>query len=306
LGPQLEGIYKSGNYLLLLLNDILDLARIEANRFELFPAPCEPRRFLDDLAQVFRLRAEQKGLGLVCHYTDDLSVTLMADERRLRQICMNLLGNAIKFTEQGEVGIEASYREGTLHITIVDSGIGIEAGRMDELFTPFQQQGNNPYKQLGAGLGLAISRSLAEQMGGTLTAESRPGEGSRFHFSAPLPRSDERLAQISPPAEAIWADPPRDGVAAPIATQAMVDPASSRQLLSDEPSPLDDAEVEEALAKLPAATINALENALLGGNRKQLRALLLGLEDEQPELMATLREHVDNYDYPWLLERLPA
>jgi hypothetical protein len=86
----------------------------------------------------------------------------------------------------------------------------------------------------------------------------------------------------------------------------MVDPASSRQLLSDEPSPLDDAEVEEALAKLPAATINALENALLGGNRKQLRALLLGLEDEQPELMATLREHVDNYDYPWLLERLPA
>ncbi len=241
-------IEHSGKYLLTLLNDILDLAKIEAERFELAPAACDPRDFLEGLAEVFRLRAAQKGLRLSLGCSDRLPPALKADERRLRQIGMNLLGNAIKFTEQGEVRIEADYRQGKLYLAIIDSGIGVPPERLEELFKPFQQVGDDPYKQQGTGLGLAISRSLAEQMDGALEVTSTPGAGSRFELRVPLPALHAAPPQALP-ADALAAVKGYlrgDGQSAPLRILVVDDNGPNRRMLRDLLGPLG-FEIDEAV-----------------------------------------------------------
>jgi len=181
-----EIIQRSGDHLLTLINDVLDLAKIEAGRFECAPAPCRLQDFLNDLYEPFRLRAAEKGIAFQVH-TRGLPASVAVNAQRLRQIGLNLLGNAVKFTERGEVRLEVAYEAGALILAVSDTGIGIPAAMHEAVFEPFSQTGADRYKQQGTGLGLAISRLLATRMGGRIDLQSQEGRGSRFTLWVPAP-----------------------------------------------------------------------------------------------------------------------
>jgi len=178
-----KAIKQGGDYLLLLVNDVLDLAKIEAGRFELINSICNLNNFFAGLQELFSMRAKQKGIKFHYQNLTELPNQVELDERRLRQICMNLLSNAIKFTERGEVCLEVAYQGNSLSIHVHDTGIGISSTRLPSLFKPFVQVGDVQYKQQGTGLGLAISQNLVQQMGGEVQVDSQINKGSHFYFS---------------------------------------------------------------------------------------------------------------------------
>ncbi|HUB81575.1 MAG TPA: PAS domain S-box protein [Bryobacteraceae bacterium] len=198
----LKIIGRSGEHLLALINDILDMSKIEAGRVELHPATFNLPRLLDDLAAMFRLRAQAKALEFEL-LTDGESVPyVVADEGKTRQVLINLLGNAVKFTELGRVTLEVSVNTRTagqlwLSAAIRDSGPGISAGDQARLFEPFCQPKGDLNTQQGTGLGLAISRKYARLMGGDITVASAPGGGSTFLFEIPIGRGDAGIVKKS-------------------------------------------------------------------------------------------------------------
>lgn len=183
---EIKSIHQGGNYLLTLINDVLDLSKIEANRFELFPKPCHISGFFNDLTDLFRIRAEQKGLRLVYRPEAHLPSLVELDERRLRQICMNLLGNAVKFTRQGQIEIKVSFQQAHLQIAVCDTGPGISEDELEKIFEPFQQAGGAEDRIQGTGLGLAISQKLVHLMDGELTVKSTLGQGTCFQIDLPI------------------------------------------------------------------------------------------------------------------------
>jgi signal transduction histidine kinase/CheY-like chemotaxis protein len=180
-----RSIQRGGEYLLTLINDILDLAKIEAGRFELLCTPCDMEMFFQAMCEIFKTRAAQKGVEFIYEEVPPLPAVLQCDDKRLRQIAMNLLSNAVKFTEQGRVILRTGYENGELHIKVSDTGIGIAASQFEEIFQPFSQVGNILQKQEGTGLGLSITRKLVEAMNGELRVSSQPGQGSTFHVRIP-------------------------------------------------------------------------------------------------------------------------
>ncbi|MCP4699787.1 MAG: response regulator, partial [Gammaproteobacteria bacterium] len=180
-------IWRSGEYLLTLINDILDLSKVEAGRMELYPLDFRLDVFLRDIAGMFQIRARQKGIFFRYKALSQFSAGVHADEKRLRQILMNLLGNAIKFTEQGEVSLKVDNVRGKTRFQIEDSGPGIAEQDIKNIFQPFRQVGNAGYKAEGTGLGLSITKKLTKLMGGTLGVDSEPGKGSRFWVEIELP-----------------------------------------------------------------------------------------------------------------------
>jgi len=187
-----EAIKRNGDYLVTLINDVLDLAKIEAGRFEVFPGPCNTRKFFRDIAELFEIRARDKGIEFRCVSGDDLPALVEVDERRLRQILMNLLANAVKFTERGLVELKARYADCSLRIEVRDTGVGISVDRLETLLQPFEQEGAAEYRRQGTGLGLAISKSLIDQMAGTLEVESQVGQGSCFIVGIPARIIEQR------------------------------------------------------------------------------------------------------------------
>ncbi|RMH68803.1 MAG: hybrid sensor histidine kinase/response regulator, partial [Bacteroidetes bacterium] len=195
-----ETIRTSGESLLTLINEILDFSKIEAGQIELEHHPFDLVSCLESALDVVAVRACHKGLDLVLDVAPDVPATVVGDATRLRQIVVNLLGNAVKFTEAGEVVL--SVRQGSeddlLHVSVRDTGIGIPADRMDRLFQVFSQvDASTTRKYGGTGLGLAICRRLCEQMGGRIWVESAVGIGSTFHFtfrtgSVPAPEVEPR------------------------------------------------------------------------------------------------------------------
>ncbi|MGA0609511.1 ATP-binding protein [Caldimonas sp. KR1-144] len=188
-------IGQAGHHLLTLIDDILDLSRIEAGRLDLAPQPVDLRAFLRVVADIVRVRADQKGLLFELVFPSWLPRTVLADERRLRQVLLNLLGNAIKFTEHGSVRLEISLlasdaERAHVGIAVEDSGVGIAPEHLQRIFEPFEQAGQASHRAQGSGLGLAISRSLAHMMGGDISVTSRPGQGSRFSLDVWLPVVD--------------------------------------------------------------------------------------------------------------------
>jgi signal transduction histidine kinase/CheY-like chemotaxis protein len=181
--------YNSAASLLDLLNDILDFSKIEAGKLELDTAPFELRPLLDSTLAVVRLTAERKGLGVVLDIDPQVPAAVVGDAGRLRQVLVNLLGNAVKFTEQGEVRLTVHVAERTgeriaLRIGVRDTGIGIPADKQDRIFGAFiQADGSTTRKFGGTGLGLAISNRLVALMGGRIAVDSTPGDGSLFHFT---------------------------------------------------------------------------------------------------------------------------
>jgi signal transduction histidine kinase/ligand-binding sensor domain-containing protein/CheY-like chemotaxis protein len=194
---RLKIINRSGEHLLDMVGDILSLSRIEAGRVELDEEPLDPRRMLEDIGRIFQSRAEGKGLRLSLDLADDLPPYLLGDAGKLRQILINLLDNAIKFTQQGEVWLRArtGAMEGNpdrvmLQLQVEDSGPGIPQDDLDQIFDTFVRFENAPHTQRGAGLGLSISKSLVEMMGGEIAVESEVGQGSLFKVNIPMPLTD--------------------------------------------------------------------------------------------------------------------
>ncbi len=183
-------IYESGEALLTVINDILDLSKIEAGKMELEFIEFDLPRVLDRVADVMAMKAYEKGLEFVFLLPPDLPRRLRGDPGRLRQILLNLIGNAIKFTAKGEVVVEVSLagtesRKTTLRFEVRDTGIGIPEDKLPLLFSPFKQVDGSVTRQYGGtGLGLSISRRLAEAMGGAAGANSQVGQGSTFWFTA--------------------------------------------------------------------------------------------------------------------------
>jgi len=191
----------SADTLLALLNELLDLSRIESSKFSLEVAPFSLRDMMSQTARPLSVRAQQKGLELICDVPDNVPDTLIGDDLRLRQILTNLIGNAIKFTEKGEVAVRVVQRNQRhsrilLEFSVEDTGPGIPKDAQQRIFEPFTQADHSTTRRYGGtGLGLAIASSLVSLMGGKLEVDSEPGAGSRFRFSIVLPESSLALAQ---------------------------------------------------------------------------------------------------------------
>src|SRR5262245_19567605 len=184
----LEMVHTSGESLLAVINDILDFSKIEAGRLDLDPIAFRLRDSLGETMKGLALRAQSKSLELACHVMADVPDAVVGDPSRLRQVLVNLVGNAIKFTETGEVVVrvakESIWDGGCeLHVSVQDTGIGIPRDKLATVFEAFTQaDGSTTRKYGGTGLGLTISTKLVEMMGGRLWVESQPGTGSTFHF----------------------------------------------------------------------------------------------------------------------------
>jgi signal transduction histidine kinase/streptogramin lyase/ActR/RegA family two-component response regulator len=202
-----QTIRRSGEVLLTLVNDALDLARIEAGRLQLAPAPFDPRALLNDVAELQRGRAVAKGLSLHADVHGAVPALVLGDAVRIKQILLNLSGNALKFTEHGEVRLCLDQQLEGLRYTVSDTGPGIAPADQARLFKRYEQL-DSPQRGSGSGLGLAICRELAALMDGTVTLESTPGEGSTFHLVLPLPAvagdDDERPRPDEPDTGPVW------------------------------------------------------------------------------------------------------
>ncbi|MEQ8233452.1 MAG: ATP-binding protein [Gammaproteobacteria bacterium] len=186
------GVFRNaGEALLSLVNDILDLSKIEAQQLTLETIPFDLEDVIEQAVEINALRADAKGVELVADIDDAVPARVVGDPGRVRQIVLNLVGNAIKFTEHGEIVVRATREPGTdngIHVEVTDSGIGIPADKLEAIFSTFTQVDTSTTRKYGGtGLGLAICKRLVEMMDGRIWAESTPGQGSRFHFVVRLP-----------------------------------------------------------------------------------------------------------------------
>jgi len=188
-------IQQSGEHLLSLITDILDLSRIEAGKLELAPHPIDLRLLVRNVADMIAVRAEEKGLAFHWTIAPDVPRAVLADDKCLRQVLINLLGNAVKFTDRGEVRLQVALLSSgggdvRLRFDVRDTGRGIAPEHLHSVFEPFEQAGEPALRSAGTGLGLTISRRIVERMEGGMHVESTPGVGSRFWFDVSLPLAD--------------------------------------------------------------------------------------------------------------------
>jgi signal transduction histidine kinase/streptogramin lyase/ActR/RegA family two-component response regulator len=190
-------IRSSGDALLRVINDVLDFSKVEAGRLDLEVAPFHLHRSLEESIGLFRAMAAEKGLRLGCDLSPELPVYVAGDDTRLRQVVLNLISNALKFTSSGEVALSAVVERQDetccwIAIEVRDTGIGIAADQMPRLFSSFDQANASITRRYGGtGLGLAISKRLVELMGGMIAVESKPGAGTRFRFTIPMGHAQE-------------------------------------------------------------------------------------------------------------------
>ncbi|MCA9179611.1 MAG: response regulator, partial [Planctomycetales bacterium] len=196
----------SADCLLSLINDILDFSKIEAGKLELDSVDFDLHKLLEDSAEMFVLKAEQKGIELCCDIQPDVPLRVHGDPDRLRQVLLNLITNALKFTETGHVLVQASVerqdeRDATVRFSVTDSGIGIPPERRERLFKPFSQVDSSTTRKYGGtGLGLILSKRLIDLFGGVIDVESQPGIGSTFWFTAQLkPAAKSEQDRTAPP-----------------------------------------------------------------------------------------------------------
>ena len=231
-------IAKSGEALLNVVNDILDFSKLEAGQMELDPQPFELATFLDETIDLVRPRAADKGLTLRLELSPDLPAHLSADAARLRQVLLNLLINAVKFTSEGGVAITAGYANGQLRVEVADSGPGIAPDAARRLFQRFSQvDDSNTRAHGGSGLGLAICKGLVEMMGGEIGLQSAPNHGSTFWFTVPAAAATSvATATLN---SAPIGDGPRDFEARPLSILLVDDVAVNRELICTMLAPFD-------------------------------------------------------------------
>jgi len=192
-------IRKNGDHLADLIEGLLDISRIEAGRLEIRRDKLSLQNLLNELIEMFAMQAQSKGLHFEYHFLSSLPEVVVADEKHLRQILINLLSNAVKFTEKGGVSFSVRYRSMVAEFTIKDTGVGIDADEQEKIFLPFERirKPGSPQSP-GTGLGLTISKFLVEIMGGDISLQSTPGEGSTFKVSLMLSSQTEPLPQTTP------------------------------------------------------------------------------------------------------------
>lgn len=199
-----ETIKSSGEALLVIINDILDYSKIEAERLTLYPEPFDLERTIHEVAMLLQPKARAKGIDLMIDFDMFLPTRFVGDPGRLRQVLTNLVGNAVKFTDQGHVlirvvGLETEPGRQQLHVTVEDTGIGIAPEHLDHIFGEFNQvESESNRKFEGTGLGLAITQRLIERMEGAVWVDSEPGKGSCFGFRVSLPVAEDAIAPHQP------------------------------------------------------------------------------------------------------------
>jgi len=186
----LNVIDRSANHLLGLINDILDLSKIEAEKIEIETGTFIFNDFLSGINEMINVRAKAKNIKVIFNKKTELPKFVLGDKKRIGQILLNLLTNAVKFTDFGTVTFNVSCRNDYAHFEVIDTGFGIPEDKIDDIFKPFKQLGSNIQKSDGTGLGLTISRKLVEKMGGELFVESELGSGSKFWFDIELKKVD--------------------------------------------------------------------------------------------------------------------
>ena len=274
----LDIIKDSGTHLLNLINEILDLSKIEAGRMELNPTKVSLYEFLKYVAEMIKIRAKQHGIRFAFEMDPNLPNGVLVDEKRLRQILINLLGNAVKFTEKGSVSFRIQLREEqgpteppfrTIRFEVEDTGVGIAQEQLDEIFQPFQQVGEKRHSVEGTGLGLTISTKLIRLMNSTLVVNSILGKGSVFYFDLRL----EELPDFIPEKKPQWRT--IVGYSGERKTILVVDDRKeNRLLLHDMLSPLGfeilgaengEACIEQTLAHHPDITLLDLQMPVMNG-----------------------------------------
>ena len=186
----IEVIHKCGDRLLALIDDILDLAKIDDRDMELYPSEFSLANLLIDIVEICKIQAERKELEFIYQAEEPLPIKIFADRQRLRKVLLNLLGNAIKFTDRGRVTFKVSaINGGNFCFQVADTGMGMTAEQLPKIFQPFEQVGEVARQSEGAGLGLAISQKIVKMMGSSLQVRSQVGVGSLFYFEVKLPSS---------------------------------------------------------------------------------------------------------------------
>jgi signal transduction histidine kinase len=192
-----KAVQSSGEHLLAVISDILDVAKIEAGTFDLLAAPFDLHACVEGVGEMFHLPAEEKGLAFAVDIAPEVPRLVDADEKRVRQVLINLVGNAVKFTANGRIDLGVSLVEGggetaRLRFVVEDTGVGIAADQLDGVFRPFEQAGEAADRQHGTGLGLSICQQIVVLMQGEIRVESVPGQGSRFtvEITVPIVRGD--------------------------------------------------------------------------------------------------------------------
>lgn len=221
---------RAGDTLMALINDILDLSKIEAGQLRLEQIPFSPEDEITQTLAITRTQASAKGIEIVQHVDPNLPRHVLGDPQRLRQILLNLLGNAVKFTHQGRITLRAAAEDGeTIHFSVQDTGIGIPEERQEAIFQPFMQAEDSTTRRFGGtGLGLSICQQLVAHMGGRIWLESQPGAGSRFHFTVHLPGTAPRQEEHSgkrPSPEAVLRE------TAPLPSILLVDDTADNRLV---------------------------------------------------------------------------
>jgi signal transduction histidine kinase len=200
-GKGIDTIDRCADHLLLMINDILDFSRVDENNLSLYPRNTELPAFLRALVEITAIRAQSKGIEFRCEFPQQLPIRVLVDDKRLRQVLLNLISNAIKFTHQGYVCFSVEIKSLAadsviLRFRVTDSGIGIQAAELQNIFLPFQQIDNDISRSEGSGLGLSISKELLQLMKAKLQVSSEFGQGSCFWFDLDLPRPDRELVVI--------------------------------------------------------------------------------------------------------------
>mgnify|MGYP005753258133 CR=1 FL=1 len=207
-------IHSSGEHLLAMINDLLDLAKHEAGKLELWAGDVVLRDCLERTADIVRVKAEEAGLHFLVDIAPDVPVSVTADEKRLRQVLLNLLSNAVKFTDHGEVALSVRRVGGgaqtaRLRFEVRDTGVGMPQDQLERIFQPFEQTGDKRRRSVGSGLGLAISRQLVQLMGGDIQVWSEPARGTAFSFEIEFPVVEPSDADRLPDAAITGYEGPR-------------------------------------------------------------------------------------------------
>jgi PAS domain S-box-containing protein len=295
----LKTICQSSEHLLGLITDILDMSKIEAGRIELTPAKFNFSQSVESVASMFRLSAQAKRLRLEILVDGESVDYVVADQGKMRQVLINLLGNAIKFTSRGRVKMHVTLERRSAHrlwmsARIEDTGPGLTAEEQDRLFQPFNQFKRGLKLQEGTGLGLAIGRSYARLMGGDITVVSTPGEGSIFRFEIPV-ETDEFQAGVSPRAPGSPGGLPTAGMS--LLGKETIQPLEPLLAPPSQLSP-------QQIAALPPALIMQLHDAVQEGEKERLDQLIQEVADYNQQSAAALHEFADNYEYDALISLL--
>jgi PAS domain S-box-containing protein len=277
-------IRSSGQMLLGVLNDVLDFSKIEAGRMELAPQPFLLREVLDSLSNVMSLPANARGIGLAIDADDEVPAVLVGDAMRLQQILLNLVGNAVKFTERGGVSVRvmlepAAAEQGLrLRFTVRDSGIGMDLEQQSRLFSAFNQADASTTRRFGGtGLGLAICRRLTELMGGDISVRSTPGAGSEFVVTLPFGVADEDVPVEHPALQTaaaqgwLMSETPALQDAPPEPEPALAPRLQGLRLLLVEDHPLNQL-VARGMLEHAGASVEVAENGQLAVDRLRDRA----------------------------------